>query len=150
MCSACQSELLMEISIVDTPGTNAINRAHEAITSQFVPRSDLVLFITSVDRPFTESERAFLEHIRDWGKKVVIVINKIDILESETELQQVAAVCGRKCTRHCWVSPPKFSPSAPALPCAPSWANRSFGKPAVLKLWKNISAIRWMNAAACG
>lgn len=83
------AELLMEISIVDTPGTNAIHRAHEAITSQFVPRSDLVLFITSVDRPFTESERAFLERIRDWGKKVVIVLNKIDILESTAELQQV-------------------------------------------------------------
>jgi small GTP-binding protein len=82
-------EWLSEISIVDTPGTNAIIRAHEEITSQFVPRSDIVLFITSADRPFTESERIFLERIRDWGKKVVIVINKIDILESEAELQQV-------------------------------------------------------------
>jgi len=80
---------LAEISIVDTPGTNAIIRAHEAITSQFVPRSDLVLFITSADRPFTESERAFLERIRDWGKKVVIVINKIDILQSDEDLAQV-------------------------------------------------------------
>ncbi len=83
------NEMLSEISIVDTPGTNAIIRSHEAITSQFVPRSDLVLFITSVDRPFTESERAFLEKIRDWGKKVVIVVNKIDILEDKTELEQV-------------------------------------------------------------
>ena len=80
---------LGEISIVDTPGTNAIIRAHETITSQFVPRADLVLFITSADRPFTESERAFLERIRDWGKKVVVVINKIDILQSENEMNQV-------------------------------------------------------------
>lgn len=80
---------LSEISIVDTPGTNAIIRAHEAITSQFVPRSDLVLFITSADRPFTESERAFLERIRDWGKKVVIVINKVDILQTEEDLAQI-------------------------------------------------------------
>ena len=83
------AEMLAEISIVDTPGTNAIIREHEAITSQFVPRSDLVLFITSSDRPFTESERAFLESIRDWGKKVVIVVNKIDILQGEDELSQV-------------------------------------------------------------
>ena len=80
---------LDEISIVDTPGTNAIIRAHETITSQFVPRSDLVLFITSADRPFTESERAFLERIRDWGKKVVIVINKTDLFQSEEDLAQV-------------------------------------------------------------
>src|SRR5215203_5264782 len=51
------SPLLREIHIVDTPGTNAIIREHETITSEFVPRSDLVLFVTSADRPFTESER---------------------------------------------------------------------------------------------
>ena len=81
--------LLQDISIVDTPGTNAVIREHEQITSEFVPRSDLVLFITSSDRPFTESENAFMRRIRDWGKKVVIVINKIDILQSEEDLQQV-------------------------------------------------------------
>jgi hypothetical protein len=81
--------MLQEISIVDTPGTNAVIREHEQITSEFVPRSDLVLFITSSDRPFTESEKIFLQRIRDWGKKVVIVINKIDILQSDDEAQQV-------------------------------------------------------------
>ena len=74
---------------MDTPGTNAIIREHEVITSKFVPRSDLVLFITSADRPFTESERSFLEKIRDWGKKVVIVLNKIDLFQNEEDLQQV-------------------------------------------------------------
>ncbi len=83
------ASLLSEISIVDTPGTNAIQRAHEALTSEFVPRSDLVLFVTSTDRPFTESERAFLERIRDWGKKVVIIINKIDILQNQDELAEI-------------------------------------------------------------
>lgn len=82
-------EILQQINIVDTPGTNAIIREHQTITENFVPRSDLVLFITSADRPFTESERSFLSQIKDWGKKVVLVINKIDIFETEAELQQV-------------------------------------------------------------
>ena len=82
-------DMLAEISIVDTPGTNAIIRQHETITAQFVPRSDLVMFITSADRPFTESERAFLEQIRAWGKKVVVVLNKIDLFQEEEELNQV-------------------------------------------------------------
>jgi small GTP-binding protein len=81
--------ILEQISIVDTPGTNAIIREHELITNEFVPRSDLVLFITSADRPFTESERAFLSRIRDWGKKIVFIINKIDIIHSENERVQV-------------------------------------------------------------
>src|SRR5207342_968194 len=83
------AEFLREIAIVDTPGTNAVIREHEAITADFVPRSDLVLFVTSADRPFTESERQFLAVIRDWGKKVVIVINKVDLLETAADLQQV-------------------------------------------------------------
>jgi len=83
------ADFLKEISIVDTPGTNAIIREHEEITSLFVPRSDLILFITSADRPFTESERIFLEKIRAWGKKVVLVINKIDILQSPAALEEI-------------------------------------------------------------
>ncbi len=82
-------ELLQEISIVDTPGTNSIITGHQEITSNFVPRSDLVLFITSADRPFTESERVFLERIRDWGKKVIVVVNKVDILKGEEALDNV-------------------------------------------------------------
>jgi small GTP-binding protein len=84
-------ELLRNIHIVDTPGANAIQREHEALTADFIPRSDLVLFLTSADHPFTESERGFLTQIRDWGKKIVLVINKIDILEREAEREQVIA-----------------------------------------------------------
>ena len=82
-------KLLQNINIVDTPGTNAIMREHEVLTSEFIPRSDLVLFVTSADRPFTESERVFLTQIRSWGKKIVLVINKIDILPDEKDLAQV-------------------------------------------------------------
>jgi small GTP-binding protein len=81
--------LLRELNIVDTPGTNAVIRRHERLTSEFVPRSDLVLFITSADRPMTESERQFLERIREWGKKVVLALNKADIFASEAELVEV-------------------------------------------------------------
>jgi hypothetical protein len=46
---------LREVAIVDTLGTNAIIRHHEELSRGFVPRSDLVLFVTSTDRPFTWS-----------------------------------------------------------------------------------------------
>ena len=82
-------EWLREINIVDTPGTNAIIQRHQEITEAFVPRADLILFVTSTDRPFSESERVFMQLVRDWGKKVVIVINKIDILEDEASINQV-------------------------------------------------------------
>eukprot|EP00741_Cyanophora_paradoxa_P005414 tig00000882_g5250.t1 len=82
-------EWLRQISVVDTPGTNAVIARHQRLTEHFVPRSDLVLFVTSVERPFSESERAFLQRIREWGKKVIVVVNKLDTLEDEAELDQV-------------------------------------------------------------
>lgn len=85
------SPLLDEIQIVDTPGTNAILREHEEITRRFVPESDLVLFVTSADRPLAESERSFLESIRQWGKKVVIVLNKVDLIEREEDVRKIEA-----------------------------------------------------------
>lgn len=85
---------LQEINIVDTPGTNAIIREHEALSQGFVPRADLVLFVTSADRPFSESEREFLEEIQRWGKKIVFVLNKIDLLETDKERQDVIDFIG--------------------------------------------------------
>ena len=83
--------LLRDIHLVDTPGTNAIAREHEFLTRRFVPRADLILFVTSSDRPFTESERQFLHQIREWGKKVVIAINKADLLTTPADLEEVCA-----------------------------------------------------------
>src|SRR6185436_18025531 len=81
--------LLKELNIVDTPGTNAIIRQHERLTAEFIPRSDLVLFVTSADHPLTESERQFLERILSWGKKIVFVLNKVDIFEDDSALMEV-------------------------------------------------------------
>ncbi len=103
---------LRDISIVDTPGTNAIERHHEAITEHFVPRADSILFVTSADRPFTESERAFLERIREWGKKVVLVINKIDILETSEELARVESFVSESSRKFLGVEPQTFPVSA--------------------------------------
>ncbi len=101
-------DLLRQVQIVDTPGTNALERSHEALTREFVPRSDLVLFVTSADRPFTESERAFIERIREWGKKLVFVINKIDILRRQEEVEEVEGFVAESCRRLLGLSPELF------------------------------------------
>jgi small GTP-binding protein len=105
-------DLLRDVHIVDTPGTNAIMREHERLTTDFVPRADLVLFITSADRPFTETERAFLASIRDWGKKIVIVVNKSDIFDSPADLDQVLDFVGDAARRLLGITPDVFPVSA--------------------------------------
>ncbi|MFN2432065.1 MAG: dynamin family protein [Gemmatimonadota bacterium] len=82
-------EFLQDLEIVDTPGTNSIERMEEALTREFVPRSDLVLFVTSLLQPLTASELDFLSHIREWGKKTVFVVNGIDRRNSDEQLDRV-------------------------------------------------------------
>jgi small GTP-binding protein len=106
------NEFLREIAIVDTPGTNAIIRHHEELSRGFVPRSDLVLFVTSAERPLTESERGYLELIRDWGKKVVLVVNKADLLQGEEAAQQVRAFVEGGIRSALGLAPPIFLVSA--------------------------------------
>jgi small GTP-binding protein len=106
------AEILRTLAIVDTPGTNAVRREHEALTRDYVPRSDLVLFVTSADRPFTESERAFLEAIRDWGKKVVVAVNKTDILDRPADVDKVVEFVRDKLRERLGLQPEVFAVSA--------------------------------------
>ena len=108
------AEILREVHIVDTPGTNAVLRHHEAIVRDFVPRSDMVIFVTSADRPFTESERDFLENIRKWGKKVVVIINKTDILQNAEAIDEVVSFVSNQVQRLLDFEPELFQLSARA------------------------------------
>src|ERR687894_92074 len=103
---------LHEIAIVDTPGTNAIIRHHEELSRGFVPRSDLVLFVTSAERPLTESEREYLELIRDWGKKIVLIINKADLLQEDEAREQVRSFVEGGIRSALGLAPPIFLVSA--------------------------------------
>ncbi len=106
------ADFLREITVVDTPGTNAIIREHEALTQQFVPRADLVLFVTSADRPFSESEREFMSGIREWGKKIVIIVNKVDLLPDDAARQQIETFVRDNVARLVGFAPDVFSVSA--------------------------------------
>ena len=84
------SDLLRFLTLVDTPGTNSIVEEHERLTKDFVPRSDLVLFVTSYDRPLTATEAEFLRYLRGaWGRRFVCVLNKADLARSDDDLRTV-------------------------------------------------------------
>ena len=74
--------LLEDLTLVDTPGTNAVLADHTARTLRLLPTADLILFVTSADRPFPESERALLSSIQAYRKSIVIVTNKMDVLDT--------------------------------------------------------------------
>ena len=99
-------DVLRDLDIVDTPGTNSIERMEEEITRGFVPRADLVLFVTSLLQPLTASEMDFLNHIREWGKKVIFVVNGIDRRNSDEQLERVRDYLAREVTARLGGPPP--------------------------------------------
>ncbi len=75
-------EILREISIVDTPGTNTIIEHHQEITERFIPAADLIVFVFEAKNPYRESAWKFFDFINaEWWKKVIFVLQQKDLLD---------------------------------------------------------------------
>lgn len=74
-------DILREIAIVDTPGTNSIIEQHQEITEKFIPASDLVIFVFEAKNPYRQSAWDFFDYIhKDWHKKIVFVLQQKDLM----------------------------------------------------------------------
>ncbi|MCW5921031.1 MAG: dynamin family protein [Saprospiraceae bacterium] len=77
-------DILRDIAVVDTPGTNSIVERHQEITENFIPASDLVIFVFEAKNPYRQSAWDFFEFIhRDWHKKIIFVLQQKDLLSAE-------------------------------------------------------------------
>ena len=125
-----ESDRLRGLAVVDTPGTNSIVRRHDEITRGFLPRADLVLFVTSCDRPYSESENEFLHLISErWRRKIVFVLSKTDIREPEEVVEIIDYV------RQCALDELGIRPEI--IPVATKVADRALsdGDDAALDAW---------------
>lgn len=76
-------DILKEVAIVDTPGTNTIIEKHQQITEEFIPSSDLIVFVFESKNPYRQSAWDFLEYIKDdWKKKVIFVLQQKDLMDA--------------------------------------------------------------------
>lgn len=78
------------VALVDTPGAGSVFQKHERIAKSFLHRSDLVIFVVSAKRAFAETERLYMELAKNYGKKVILVVNQIDLLQprEQTEVRR--------------------------------------------------------------
>lgn len=75
-------EILKQICIVDTPGTNTIIDHHQEITERFVPAADLIVFVFEAKNPYRESSWKFFDYINaEWWKKVIFVLQQKDLID---------------------------------------------------------------------
>lgn len=99
------------VVIVDTPGTGSVFAKHERIAKQFLSRSDMVLFLLSAKKAFAQTERIYLEMARDYGKKIILVLNQVDLLDKQ-ELKEVEAFVKKQVSEMVNLEPPLFAVSA--------------------------------------
>ncbi len=99
------------VVIVDTPGTGSVFQKHEQIAKSFLHRSDLVIFLLSAKRAFAETERLYLELAKNYGKKIIVVINQVDLLDSK-EQNEVKAFVQQQIDEMLDLRPPIFMVSA--------------------------------------
>jgi len=86
-------DILKEIAIVDTPGTNTIVEHHQEITEGFIPASDLIVFVFEAKNPYRQSSWDFFDFIHDdWRKKTIFVLQQKDLLPPEDLKINVAGV----------------------------------------------------------
>lgn len=74
-------DILKDIAIVDTPGTNTIIDHHQEVTESFIPSSDLIVFVFEAKNPYRQSAWDFFDYInKEWHKKIIFVLQQKDLL----------------------------------------------------------------------
>jgi len=77
-----------DTAVVDTPGLNALDAYHEQVAREFLDEADAVVWIFSATKSGAASEGAMLASLREGGRRVLGILNKVDTLEpaERTEL----------------------------------------------------------------
>lgn len=76
-------DVLKEIAIVDTPGTNTIVAHHQEITERFIPYADLIIFVFEAKNPYRQSSWEFFDFINaEWHRKIIFVLQQKDLVQA--------------------------------------------------------------------
>jgi len=75
------------VRLIDTPGVGSIYQHNTDVAYQYLPKSDAVLFLLSVDQPMSKAELDFLSDVKEYSNKIFFVLNKADYLR-ENDLKE--------------------------------------------------------------
>lgn len=76
--------VLRDMTIIDSPGLNALKDAHTEATKRFVEQADTVLWMISSEKAATDTEYQGIDKLSPRLKPIVIV-NKMDLLDEEED-----------------------------------------------------------------
>ena len=75
------------LTLVDTPGFNSRNQAHNEITAQLIGSADVLVFVTSFGEPVSEPELRVLRKSVRSDQRVLCVVSKADSGDPEEFIQ---------------------------------------------------------------
>jgi GTPase SAR1 family protein len=70
------------VVLIDTPGVGSTHAHQTAAAEAVLPECDAALLVISPDPPITEVEIDYLARIRETVARLIVVLNKIDTIES--------------------------------------------------------------------
>jgi GTP-binding protein EngB required for normal cell division len=70
------------VVLIDTPGVGSTHRHQTAAADAVLPECDAAVLVVSADPPITEVEIDYLARIRQTVARLIVVLNKIDIVEA--------------------------------------------------------------------
>jgi GTPase SAR1 family protein len=76
-----------DAAVVDTPGLNALDTFHERVAREFLDQADAVVWVFSATRGGAASEAGMLSSLREGGRQVLGILNKIDTLDDSERVE---------------------------------------------------------------
>ncbi|MFK0572888.1 dynamin family protein [Endozoicomonas sp.] len=76
--------------LVDTPGINTLNKAHEAFTHNYLPAAQAFLYVSSGSP--SASDINFLQQISDYGLDIIFVRTRMDEIKQSEESYDIAVI----------------------------------------------------------
>lgn len=72
------------LAIIDTPGVGGLDPRHAVLTSYFLPRADVTIFMTDVSEPLTATELEFYtKRVLPAARQNIVIVNKADLKTPE-------------------------------------------------------------------
>jgi GTPase Era involved in 16S rRNA processing len=78
------------VFLIDTPGVGSVYRHNTDAARAFLPEADAAIFLVSSDPPISDSERAFLEEVREESARMFFVLNKVDYLSEQEASEAIS------------------------------------------------------------
>ena len=81
------SDILQDMIFVDTPGLFSITAKNHNITNEYVRETDYILWVIDSGNLGSKEVNDYIDKIRDSGKPMIGIINKVDNPENRIEIE---------------------------------------------------------------